>query len=110
MKATYLPRMTEAIFALLRKHDRFWSAAEIKSVIAGEEADWTEADIETTLNHHCDCKRFARVPGCDRCNPLLNISQTCRHAGSMFYFKILVAGVQLLEQHEKRQPKLTGGE
>lgn len=101
-KPMFLPKVSEEIFSLLRMHPRFWSAAEIAVEI---DRDGEEADIEKILSHHADCKRFAKVPACERCNPLLNKTQTCRHPGSYYAFKILLEGIQVLEQHEKRQGK-----
>lgn len=102
-KTIFLPRGTEAIFALLRTHDRFWSPSEIDDVLGMEDLDVD--DIDKILKHHSDFKRFAQVPACERCNPLLNKSQTCRHPGSYYAYKILIAGIGILEAHEKRQGK-----
>lgn len=106
-KAIFLPRMTEAIFAFMRLHPQFWNAEQLEDALSdcAKSEEWTAANIETVLMHHSDYKRFARVPACDRCNPLLNKSQTCRHPGAHYAFKIILAGESLLEQHERRQGK-----
>ncbi len=98
----FLPKLSEAIFSLLATYPRFWSASEIAETIE-EEGD--EVDIEKILNHHSDYKRVARVPACDRCNPLLNKTQTCRHPGAHYAFKIILEGVNVLKQHNRRQGK-----
>lgn len=86
-KPMFLPKGSEAVFSLLRTFPRFWSASEIAEHIEQEES---EEDIEKILNHHSDFKRFARVPACERCDPLKNKSQLCRHPGSYYAFKILL--------------------
>lgn len=101
-KPMFLPKLSEEIFSLMRTFPRFWSAAELATEL---ERDGEEEDIGKILMHHCDLKRFARVPACERCNPLLNKTQTCRHPGSYYAFKILLEGISVLEQHEKRQGK-----
>lgn len=92
-------KLTQDIFVLLRTFPRFWNPDEIKEAI---ESDYPSAEIKTLLNHHSDCKRFARVPACDMCNPLLNKSQTCRHPDSFYVFKIIQPGLALLKKCEKK--------
>ncbi len=103
-KPIYLPRMQETIFNLMRTYPRFWSPDEIEETISESGDDtWTAANIEAILRHHSDFARFARVPACDLCNPLKNKTQTCRHPSFHYAYKILLKGIAVLEQHEKRQ-------
>lgn len=105
-KPMFLPKVTEAVFSLMRTFPRFWSPSEISAHLELEEE---EENIEKILNHHSDFKRFARVPACERCDPLKNKSQTCRHPGAYYAFKILLEGINVLEQHERRQGKKNVG-
>lgn len=96
----FLPKLTEEIYCLMRTYPRFWSAKEIAATIDGD-----QGDIEKTLRHHTDFKRFACVPACERCNPLLNKSQSCRHPGAHYVYKILIKGIGLLNKHEMQNGK-----
>ena len=67
-----------------------------------DKPEYRIADIEILLKHHSDIKRLARVPTCELCNPLRNKTQTCRHPGFHYSYKILRDGILYLDKKTRK--------